>query len=101
MLSPSPTTVYDPPRDARVLDGGGRVVQVSGRGALSGEPIWLALEGVRHRLVAWAGPWPADEHWWDPSTARRRARLQLVAADGHAWIAVVQAGVWRVEAAYD
>jgi protein ImuB len=52
-------------------------------------------------VVAWAGPWPADERWWDPATHRRRARFQLLTDDGAAHLAVVEAGRWWLEAVYD
>jgi protein ImuB len=51
--------------------------------------------------VAWAGPWPADERWWDPANHRRRARFQLLTDDGAAHLAVVEAGRWWLEAVYD
>ena len=27
----------------------------------------------RHRIVAWAGPWPLEQRWWTPERARRLA----------------------------
>ena len=29
-------------------------------------------------IVAWAGPWPLEERWWDATRARRSARFQLL-----------------------
>jgi protein ImuB len=52
-------------------------------------------------VAAWAGPWPCDERWWDPRGHRRRARLQVTTADGVAYLLVVEAGRWAVEATYD
>jgi protein ImuB len=52
-------------------------------------------------VTAWAGPWPADERWWDPRAGCRRARFQLVTEDGSAWLAAVQDGRWLIEARYD
>jgi protein ImuB len=52
-------------------------------------------------VAAWAGPWPCDERWWDPRGHRRRARLQVTTADGVAYLLVVEAGRWGVEATYD
>jgi protein ImuB len=51
--------------------------------------------------VAWAGPWPVDERWWDPVAHRRRARFQMLDETGVARLAVVEAGQWWVEADYD
>jgi protein ImuB len=52
-------------------------------------------------VAAWAGPWPCDERWWDPRGHRRRARLQVTTGGGVAYLLVVEAGRWGVEATYD
>jgi protein ImuB len=100
--APAPATVYPEPITARVTDGRGNVVTVSGRAELSGPPAWLAVDGGPARAIdRWAGPWPATERWWDPERARRQARFQLVTQDGNGWLAVVQDGSWQLEASYD
>jgi protein ImuB len=99
---PAPATVYPVPRQARVTDGSGSLVEVTGRGQLSGEPASLSVAGGPPLAVtAWTGPWPVTERWWDPEHACRRARFQLVTVDGGAWLAVVQDGRWLIEASYD
>jgi protein ImuB len=80
-----------------VLDSGGRPVGVDGRGALSGAPARVAGSEV----VAWAGPWPVEERWWDPGRHRRQARLQVLTADGVARLLALEGGRWRAEALYD
>ncbi len=55
----------------------------------------------RQRVVGWAGPWPADERWWDPTGHRRRARLQVLLEDGSAHLLVLECGRWGIEATYD
>jgi protein ImuB len=52
-------------------------------------------------VVGWAGPWLLDERWWDPPVRRRRARFQVVTADGRAHLLVVEDGQWWLEATYD
>ncbi|MDG6102496.1 DNA polymerase Y family protein [Dactylosporangium aurantiacum] len=100
--SPSPATVYPEPLPAEVLDGDGRTVRVSGRLELSGAPATVRIgDGQPVGVVAWAGPWPADERWWDDGEARRRARFQLQLADDQAILAVLEEGTWHVEALYD
>jgi protein ImuB len=100
--APAPATVYPSPRQARVTDGSGSLVEVTGRGQLSGEPVRLSVAGGPPVAVtAWTGPWPVTERWWDPEHACRKARFQLVTADGAAWLAVVQDGRWLIEASYD
>ena len=100
--APAPATVYPSPRPARVTDGSGSLVEVTGRGQLSGEPVRLSVAaGPPVAITAWTGPWPVTERWWDSEHACRKARFQLVTADGAAWLAVVQDGRWLIEASYD
>lgn len=99
--APSPATVFTTPQPAEVTDDAGHVVGVTGRYAVTAPPTWLSLDGVRQPIIGWAGPWPVDERWWDPETARRRARFQLVTGDGAGLLAVVDGGRWWVEARYD
>ena len=100
--APAPATVYPVPLLATVTDASGAVVSVTGRAQLSAPPARLtAGDGPERAIMAWAGPWPVTERWWDPAHARRQARFQLVADDGSAWLAVVQDGRWMLEASYD
>ena len=100
--SPAPATVLPAPAPADVVDVNGRPVHVNGRGSASGAPARLAVEGrPPARVAAWAGPWPVDERWWDPSDHRRRARWQVVTTEGDAYLLSLEGGRWQVEAAYD
>ncbi len=99
---PAPATVHPRPEAVEVVDAEGRAVTVTGRATMSAPPARLA--GAGHRPVdvtAWAGPWPVDERWWDPAAHRRRARTQVVTADGTAHLLAVEGGRWVVEATYD
>jgi protein ImuB len=97
----APALVYPEPREAVVTDDAGRVVTVSGRCVVSAAPARLTVTGQPPRAVTgWAGPWPLAERWWDPETASRRARFQLVTDDGRAWLAAVRDGRWLIEAGY-
>lgn len=107
---PLPAAVHVDPVSVEVRDASGQVVAVDGRGVLSAPPHLLlsppgpggsADRGAGDRVVAWAGPWPLDERWWDPERRRRSARLQVVTADGAARLVVLEGGVWRVAATYD
>src|SRR5690606_36545517 len=100
--TPSPARVHPSPTPAEVVVAAGAPPAVSGRGLLSAPPARLSVAGGPWAdVVAWAGPWPLEERWWDPVTARRRARLQLVTADGRACLAVLEQGHWHVTATYD
>ncbi len=104
--TPSPAKVFADPKEVRVVDAADRTVQVSGRGELSAPPERVIADAqgrgrVRARAVtAWAGPWPAEERWWDPSMVRRRARLQIELDDGSAHLLVLEQGAWFVEGSY-
>ncbi len=100
--APAPATVYPVPLSARVIDASGVAVTVTGRAFASAPPDRLSADGGPWLTVtSWAGPWPVTERWWRPEGARRRARFQLVAEDGSAWLAAVQDGQWLIEASYD
>lgn len=100
--APAPATVYPEALPATILDSLGAVVSVTGRAVVSAPPARLSASGMPELAVtAWAGPWPADERWWDPGSAARRARFQLVTEDGSAWLAAVQDGRWLIGARYD
>ncbi len=100
--APAPATVYQTPRQARVTDRAGALVTVTGRGEMSADPAQLSVAGGRALvIIAWTGPWPVTERWWDPVQACRKARFQLVTVDGSAWLAVIKDGDWFIEACYD
>jgi protein ImuB len=100
--APAPAVVHPEPLAAEVVDGTGAEVVVGGRGLASAPPARLRIAGGRWTVItAWAGPWPVDERWWDPSVHRRLARLQVVTADGAAHLLKRSGGAWWVEATYD
>ncbi|MGQ0617879.1 MAG: DNA polymerase Y family protein [Acidimicrobiia bacterium] len=102
--SPSPAIVQGEDRQpVEVVDAGGVTIGVSGRGAATAAPdrVRLAAGGRWLPVTAWAGPWPAEERWWDPPAHRRRARFQVVTGDGQARLLVLEGGRWWLEALYD
>ncbi len=109
--APAPSTVHPEPLPVEVVDASGVLVQVSGRGLVSAPPARVSSRESGpgsssrrtggHEVVAWAGPWLADERWWDPPAHRRRARFQVVTTDGRAHLLAIEGGRWWVEATYD
>lgn len=120
--APSPATVYPEPRPAELFDEHGRMVEVSGRGAVSAAPASLVImsgdessgwrRGPRRAITAWAGPWPIEQHWWEPDRHRRLAQFQVLAqiedaAVGEAavgeegYLVVAEHRRWWVSARYD
>lgn len=96
---PSPATVKSQP--ATLTDPAGQDVGVTGRNELTSKPHLVAVNGGPAMAVtAWSGPWPVDERWWEPETARRAARVQLIAGDS-AFLLVREGEQWVVEGVYD
>jgi protein ImuB len=109
--SPSPATVFPEPRPIDLLDEHGDIVEVSGRGTISARPVFLRWpEGdppsghrreCTRRIVAWAGPWPVEERWWEPDRHRRLARFQIVTDDHAGYLVVAEHRRWWASAWYD
>jgi protein ImuB len=104
---PSPLRIHPDPLPVELHDGDGGSVAVNGRGEVSGEPHRLRAElgpgkGKQWRTITqWAGPWPAEQRWWDPLTGRRRARMQVVLDDSTAHLLVIERQQWHIEATYE
>ena len=106
MPAPAPSVLLDPPRPAQLLDAGRRPVLVTERGVVPAPPALFGMGGELTRVASWAGPWPVDERWWSPDTARRVVRLQIVDVRGRAYLvtgslASGTAPSWQVDAVYD
>jgi protein ImuB len=110
--SPAPSLVFDTSElsngapEIAVLDAHQRPLVVNARHAMSAEPARVLINDVVYDVVAWAGPWPVEECWWDQRRARRTVRLQLLVRDvgslsvTRAMIAVLERSVWRLAAWY-
>ncbi len=98
--APSPAVVPDQPVPVEVVDAHGVVVSVTGRGEISAPPATLVMSSARHRVVAWAGPWPVEQRWWAPERARRLARFQMVTDQGVAHLVGVEQQRWSILATY-
>jgi protein ImuB len=96
-LPVTPATVLPEPVLLRVEGSDGESVRVSGRGQVNVAPG--RVDGTA--VVAWAGPWPLEERWWDPAGGRRQARFQVVLADGSAHLLIVEGGKWWRAGTYD
>jgi protein ImuB len=100
--APSPASVLAQPLAAELLDERGSPVTVDERNVLSDPPARLRVgAGATLAIVAWAGPWPVDERWWDPLHHRCCSRFQVLTEDGRAHLAVLERGRWSVVATYD
>jgi protein ImuB len=103
--------VFVEPHPVEVLDDDGELVQVTGRGMVSARPAALQLlsgdeatgwrRGRRRPIVAWAGPWPIEERWWEPQRHRRLARFQMVTDDHDGYLVIAEHRRWWITARYD
>lgn len=105
--SPAPSLVFDVESDAHIAVCGtdGRPVSVTSRHAMSDDPAVVRMGATTYDVLAWAGPWPVEECWWDARRARRAVRLQLLLRERgteqtRAMIAVLEHRVWRLAAWY-
>lgn len=100
--APAPAELAVEPVPVEVVDAHGGPVRVGGRGLPSGDPARLRVDGGPWiEVVAWAGPWPVEERWWDRAATRRRARLQVLGDDGVARLLALESGGWHQLAVYD
>jgi len=104
--SPAPSVLVDPPRPVQVLDEAGRTVRVTERGTVPAPPARYSGSAEAAGITAitqWAGPWPVDERWWDPESARQLARMQLVDVTGRAYLVCYDrtGDRWLLEGIYD
>lgn len=99
--APSPAIVHADPLALVVLAADGAAVQVTGRGFVSSPPVSVQLPGASaEQVVAWAGPWPVEERWWDPGRSRRAARFQLLTSSGRLLLAAIESQRWQLVADY-
>ena len=68
---------------------------------LTAPPYTLAVDGGPPEDVhGWAGPWPVAQRWWAPGGVAG-SRLQVLRADGAAFLLFARAGRWEVAGVYD
>jgi protein ImuB len=102
---PAPAVLLDDP--VELLDAEGNPVRVTARGLFSTDPAQLRSPEHSAALRWWAGPWPVDERWWDPGSARagRTARVQVLlggrADPGPAMLLCYRQRRWYVEGIYE
>lgn len=99
---PAPATVFERAQPAQVCACDGSAVTVDPRGRLSGTPSsWRPAHdrSAQRQIVAWNGPWPVRQHWWQKPLQINR--FQIIDDQSHAWLLVVTADGWWIEARYD
>lgn len=99
--TPTPSTVFEPPRPVTVFSTSGDTLTVDTRGALNGSPASMSSGRSTLHIVAWTGPWTVDEQWWDAARASRTSRFQVVDTTGTAWLLALEHDHWWAEGRYD
>jgi protein ImuB len=90
----------DPP-PALLCDAAGQPVRLASPDLLAAPPCTLAVDGGSPVEVrAWAGPWPVRQRWWAPD-GLEGSRLQVVRADGAAFLLFAGDDRWWVAGVYD
>ena len=98
--APSPAELFSQTA-IELVDAQHRMIEVNGRGEVSGTPTYIRRPGKTWRRVeSWAGPWLLDERWWDPERARRRARFQVVDEHGQALLVYLEKSSWWLAGVY-
>ncbi len=98
---PSPSLVHPAPLAVDVTGANGPV-GITARGELNNSPTRICLpDGRWQPITGWAGPWLADEQWWEPESRQRLARFQIMTAERGAYLCAVQRNTWWIEATYD
>jgi protein ImuB len=99
--APSPAVVPPEPLPAELCDAAGNPVRLAAPELLTAAPHTLAVDaGAPAQVRAWAGPWPLWQRWWAPD-ALAGSRLQVVRADGAAFLLLHRDGRWEVSGVYD
>lgn len=97
---PAPVVVFQQLRPVRVETADGSPASPCEPGTGAGPEWFTDPAGRRRRVIAWAGPWPVRQRWWD-AHATSVERFQLVTEDQQAWVLAASGTSWWAEARYD
>jgi protein ImuB len=99
--APSPAVVPSAPLPAELHDAAGCPVRLTAPDLLTAPPHAVTVDGgPAGEVSGWAGPWPVWQRWWTPAGAAG-SRLQVVRADGAAFLLLARDGRWWVTGVYD
>ena len=89
------------PLPAQLHAADGQPVVLATADRVTAAPHELAVDGgPAVEVTGWAGPWPVWRRWWAPG-APVAARMQVVCADGSAYLLLAREGRWWVTGVYD
>ncbi|MFC8179172.1 DNA polymerase Y family protein [Rhodococcus sp. NPDC057297] len=99
--APAPAAVMDTSPRVTLEDANGNDVHVGLRGSFDTRPVTLRWGSKAWPLRGWAGPWPIDERWWDPTVGTQGARVQVLFEQTRALLLLYGDDGWRVEGIYE
>ncbi|MGI8394136.1 DNA polymerase Y family protein [Leucobacter sp. W1038] len=81
-----PNTVFTQELSAELRDDSGAPVWPTEDDVLASHPARLSIDGkhLTAAIEAWSAPWPLHERWW--AGGRAGYRMQVLLADGDAWL---------------
>ncbi len=99
---PAPAVLLDVATNpiVELLDAHNDPVRLTDRGMFTADPARLDGSLYRGDLSWWAGPWPADERWWDQDRPGPTARAQVLLADT-ALLLLYLRHRWYLEGVYE
>lgn len=102
--APYPSIVLGERELVELLGADGQSITIDDEDLLAATPGWFrASPHERPTAVqAWSAPWPLRQHWWDESEAPdgELHRMQVVLADGNAWLLAHTEKGWFAEGKY-
>lgn len=122
LSGPAPATLFSTPLAAQLLSVTGQSITVDERLTVSQPPAFFIPPAdpqnrspqsqsmsapvpkpprpAPRAVLAWAGPWPIEERWWN-SSGVRCYRFQITEETGEAWSLLCTETGWLAEARYD
>lgn len=97
-----PNTVFEVPPRVDLLGVDGEPILVDADELLNERPAAFRINstGEAQDVRGWTAPWPLREKWWTHRTPARY-RMQIVLADGEAWLLQYEPGTgWYGEGRY-
>lgn len=104
LVGPLPTVVFAEPLPVALHDANNTPVGIDDD-LLTSPPTRFLIapnsevpQAIDTAVSAWSRPWPLRERWWRGHATR--FRLQVLLADGDAWLLLGQDGTWTAEGRY-
>lgn len=102
--APYPSIVLGEREQVELLGADGQPITIDDEDLLAATPGWFRVSPHERptAVQAWSAPWPLRQHWWDEGEAPSGElhRMQVVLADGNAWLLAHTEQGWFAEGKY-